>query len=376
MLQSVAHIRANHPSLFGESRVIDPEPLVIEEHPTVLPRVTIRGQGQWALGHSQGIFNSNGDHIEALNDIRAHRRMFYPASRLENAAGFNPEKTRKLKFMLYGGTLYEHFGDMLVDTNRAYQLLRLFRYSDKPIWFHYAVSRNVLRKIETVRVAHLKQWLECLGLAERFRLIRKPMQPDQLVSCGQIYRDLRFISSDYPAAARAALEPKLRRRINTVQSQGQRIAYLSRHKLSKGTTKFLQEAEVVEQISTIPEVDIIHPEELNFEEKLSLWRSHAYIVGFPQGCMMLKPFVPCQDTNELARQIFLLAGRKSFPSTWLNVEKVCQFGDQYLDCHGKSPDQPDQQHPSQQDSEQFDRANSIDVGVIVRAIEDLAASLR
>jgi hypothetical protein len=376
MLQSLADIPADHLSLFGESRVINPEPLVMEENATVLPRVTIRGQSQWALGHSQGVFNANGDHIEALNDMRANRRMFYPANRLEDAAGFNDGKARKLKFMLYGGTLYEHFGDMLVDTNRAYQLLRLFRHSNEPIWFHYAVSRNVLRSLETVRVDYLRQWLDCLGLADRFRLIRRPMQPKQLVSCGQIYRDLRFISSDYPAAARAALEPKLKRRLRRIQRQGQRIAYFSRHKLNKGTTKFIQEAEVVEKIRTIPEVDIIHPEELSFEEKLSLWRSHAYIVGFPQGCMMLKPFVPHTDLSELAQQIFLLAGRKSFPSTWLNVEKACHFGDHYLDCHGEPTALQERHTHSEDDSQLFDRANSIDVGVIVHAIESLAASLR
>lgn len=376
MLQSLANIPADHLSLFGESRVIAPEPLVIEENATVLPRVTIRGQSQWARGHSQGIFNANGDHIEALNDMRSHRQMFYPARRLEDAAGFNGGKGKKLKFMLYGGTLYEHFGDMLVDTNRAYQLLRLFRHSDEPIWFHYAVSRGVLKSIETVRVDHLKQWLDCLGLANRFRLIRRQMRAKQLISCPQIYRDLRFISSDYPAAARAALEPKLRRRINKIQRQGKRIAYFSRHKLTRGTTNFLQEAEVVERIHTIPEVDIIHPEELSFEAKLSLWRSHTYIVGFPQGCMMLKPFVPHQHVDELAQQIFLLAGLKSFPSTWLNVEKVCQFGDRYLDCHGEAPSQPEPQINPLDNSRLFDRANSIDVDLIVRAIEDLAATLR
>jgi hypothetical protein len=371
-LQPLAEIQAGHLSLFGQSRVISPDPLVIEENATVLPRVTIRGQSKWALGHSQGIFDANGDHIESLNDMREERRMFYPAARLEHAAGLNEDKYKKIKFMLYGGTLYEHFGDMLVDTNRAYQLLRLFRHSKEPIWFHYAVSRGVLRSIETVRVNHLKEWLECLGLADRFRLIRRPMRPKQLVSCPQIYRDLRFISSDYPAAARAALDPKLKRRIKNVKRQGKRIAYFSRHKLTKGTTKFLQELEVVERIKHIPEVDIIYPEELGFDAKLSLWRSHAYIVGFPQGCLMLKPFVPHQDSSEIAQQIFLLAGRKSFPSTWLNVEKACQFGDLYLDCHGT----PNEQPSSLEDSSEFDRVNSIDVMVIVRAIEDLAASLR
>ncbi len=205
MLRPLAEIPSDHPSLFGESRLVDSEPLVIAEHATVLPRITINGSDDWALRFSQGVFDANGDHLEALNDQRAHRRLFYPASRLENAAGYKPEGAKKLKFMLYGGTLYEHFGDMLVDTCRAYQLLRLYRHSKEPIWFHYAVPRHV----KSLRLSFIEQWLNCLGLAKRFRLIRRPMMPRQLVSCPQIYRDLRFISRDYPAAARAALHPQL-----------------------------------------------------------------------------------------------------------------------------------------------------------------------
>ncbi|MFU8884522.1 MAG: glycosyltransferase 61 family protein [Cyanobacteriota bacterium] len=376
MLRPLAEIPSDHPSLFGESRLVDSEPLVIAEHATVLPRITINGSDDWALRFSQGVFDANGDHLEALNDQRAHRRLFYPASRLENAAGYKPEGAKKLKFMLYGGTLYEHFGDMLVDTCRAYQLLRLYRHSKEPIWFHYAVPRHV----KSLRLSFIEQWLNCLGLAKRFRLIRRPMMPRQLVSCPQIYRDLRFISRDYPAAARAALHPSLRRSLAGVERQGHRIAYLSRHRLNQGTSKFVGEEQLVEQLRSIPAVDIICPEELSFEDKLALWRSHAYIVGFPQGCLMLKPFVPQHNPAQLARQVFLLAGPSSLPSTWLNVEKACAFGDLYLDCHGDSDLQdpnPAMSKGGPGDSEQpFTRANPIDVATIVDAIRALAAAPR
>lgn len=366
MLHSLVEIPASHRSLFGESQVIPPEPLIIEEGATVIPRhFNIRDSKDWAIRFSQGIFNANGDHIEALSDMRGNRKLFFPAARLEDAIGYDPANTKGRKFMLYGGTLYEHFGDMLVDTCRAYQLLRLFRHSKEPVWFHYAAPRSA----RSFRAATIEQWLQCLGLAGRFRLIRRPMRVKQLVSCPQIYRDLKFISEDYAPAARAALHPKLRRQLSAITPMSKRIAYLSRHKLANGTSKFIQEGDLVEQLRTISKVDIICPEELSFEEKLSLWRSHSYIIGFPQGCLMLKPFVPCEDPDQIARMIFLLAGPKCLPSTWLNVEKVCHFGDFYLDCHGQPSGHPDA------DSSGFTRANSIDVPRIVKAIRDLAASL-
>jgi hypothetical protein len=185
MLQSLANIPGNHPSLFGESKVIPAQPLIIEEEPTVLPRhLTSVVSDDWAIRFSQGIFNAAGDHIEALSDIRDDRRLFFPTPRLENALGYDPAKVTRKKFMLYGGI-----------------------------------------------------------------------------------------------------------------------------------SKFIQETELVEQLRAIPEIDIIYPEELSFEDKLTLWRSHSYIVGFPQGCLMLKPFVPHTTAEEIASMIFLLAGPGCLPST-------------------------------------------------------------
>jgi hypothetical protein len=134
MLRSLLEIPANHRSLFGESEVIAPEPLIIEEGATVIPRhFNIRESKDWAIRFSQGVFNANGDHIGSLSDMQGNRKLFCPAPRLEDAVGYEPANVKGHKIMLYGGTLYEHFGDMLVETCRAYQLLRLFRHSKEPI---------------------------------------------------------------------------------------------------------------------------------------------------------------------------------------------------------------------------------------------------
>ena len=86
---------------------------------------------------------------------------------------------------------------------------------------------------------------------------------------------------------------------------------------------------------------------------------------------MLKPFAPRQEPDQIARQIFLLAGPKCFPSTWLNINSACQFDDLYLDCHGS-----DEITLNGQPGDQFSRANSIDVGIIISVITELAASLQ
>jgi len=366
MLRPLAEITAEHPSFFGESRIIEPQPLVIEEDATVLPRVSTGQAGAWAGRWSQGIFDSNGNHIEALNDRRGTRQLFFPRQKLQDNINLSSANTKRKKIIIYGGTLYEHFGDMLGDANRAYQLLRLYRYSKDPIWFHYAVPRLV----KNIRRPSILEWLECLGLSERIRLVRKPLIAEKLISCPQIHRDLDYTSPDYRSATQSALHPELAKQLTNTSRKHHRIAYLSRENLKKGTTKFIGEATLVERISSIDGVDIIVPEELSIANKLSLWRNYSLIIGFPQSCMLLKPFVPYNEASELAHQIFLIAGPKCLPSTWVNIEKACGLGDSYLDCNSKEND-----HPAPR-PEGFTRGNFFDIDKAFKTIKDLAHAHR
>ena len=89
MFRSLASIPPDHPSLFVEHLVVKPEPLIIEEDATILPRwFNINETKDWSLRFSQGIFNANGDHIKALSDQRGDRKLFFPAPRLEDAKGY------------------------------------------------------------------------------------------------------------------------------------------------------------------------------------------------------------------------------------------------------------------------------------------------
>ena len=328
MLRPLTEIPTDHPGLFGERQTMHPEPLIIEENAIILPRVSTSRQGVWARRWSQGIFDADGKHIKALNDKRGDRELFFPLPSLKENIDLETSRIIKKSMIIYGGTLYEHFGDMLSDACRAYQLLRLYRHSKKPIWFHHAVPPSIKKP----RKSTILEWLECLGISNRYRIISKPILAKRLVSSPQIHIDLEFTSSDYHAATKASLSPGLSRQLMQIDRHPSRIAYLSRHKLKKGTTQFVGEDELVARLASVDNIDIIYPEELSIPDKLALWRQYTLIVGFPQSCLLLKPFVPHKDKQELATQVFLLAGAKCLPSTWLNIENACQFGDYYIDC--------------------------------------------
>ena len=113
----------------------------------------------------------------------------------------NRGKRRPL--VLYGGTLFEHFGHLIVDLSRLYQLLPLFRRSREPIWFHYpALTEN-----GTINNPLVLSWLECLGIRKRARVLRRTLLAEQLVSSPVLYRDRCFVTSDFPRAAQRALAP-------------------------------------------------------------------------------------------------------------------------------------------------------------------------
>ena len=362
MLRPLTEIPADHPGLFGERQIMQPEPLLIEENAMILPRVSTSLLGVWAGRWSQGIFDADGKHIKALNDKRGNRELFFPLPNLKENIDIETSKIIKKSVIIYGGTLYEHFGDMLSDACRAYQLLRLYRHSKKPIWFHHAVPRSIKKP----RKSTILEWLDCLGISNRYRIINKPILAKRLISSPQIHRDLKFTSSDYHAATKASLSPRLSRQLMQISKHPSRIAYLSRHKLKKGTTQFVGEDELVTRLASVDNLDIVCPEELSIPEKLALWRQYTLIIGFPQSCLLLKPFVPHKDKQELATQVFLLAGAKCLPSTWLNIENACQFGDYYIDCGDEMATN------STNKPEGFARGNTFNVIKAFNAIRQLA----
>ena len=130
-----------HPSWWGKAAVAERSHIIVESDALVLDiNRAHHGHKRWWLDLNHGVIDHNGQLIEALNDKRGERHFFYPQpDRLEavrSGTGISVEPISK-DFVLYGGTLFDHFGHLLLDLNRTYQLLRLFRDHKDPIWFHY-----------------------------------------------------------------------------------------------------------------------------------------------------------------------------------------------------------------------------------------------
>lgn len=319
----LGEIPADHACLWGRIGVEPMPGLLIEQDVQLLPTRRTGTADTWWTSRKQGALDHQGEPITALTDIRGERPIY---ALPEGAARGNGGKRRPLA--LYGGTIFEHFGHLLLDLNRLYRLLPLFRRSREPIWFHYPA----LGEGDSIEHPLVASWLNCLGIGKRARVVRRTLRCEHLVSSPVLYRDRCYVTADFPQVAQRALKPKLRRTLLGLRPEGAPIAYLSRHRLSSGTTCFEGEQEVVEALTKLSNVDVICPEDLGFEQKLGLYRRYRVVTGFVQAAMLLKYFVPTRHPGDLAKQYLFTAGRHSLNSNWVNLERAYGFGDQLLDC--------------------------------------------
>jgi hypothetical protein len=388
----LADLEANHPCLWGKVSEHEEAAWVLEPDAYLLPTRSTGADGsRWWEARKQGGVNRDGQPISALSDQRGERHI-YPLKREETAAVRLPSERTARATVLYGGTLFDNFGHLLLDLSRTYQLLRLFRNSKEPIWFHYPsqpyynnpsgttlpIAKKVTAGNALITNPTIREWLDCLGILDRARLIKKTIKCSMLASSSVLYRDRAFVSRDFPSCAQAALAPKLRQRLLGISSSRRKIAYFSRHKLSQGTTQFAGEQEVVEALKSLANVDIICPEDYSIKAKLGLFRDYPLIAGFPQAGLILKYFAPYQKPSELARLFLFAAGPRSLNSNWVNLERAFGFGDQLLDCSSSSsiPDQLPGQLPAQPSTtaveSTFQRSNLFNVGMVIDTMRELA----
>ena len=364
-------VPADHPCLWGELALRPAEPLLVEPDARLLP-TRRTGQGElWWTSRKQGGLNSQGQPIEALNDFRGQRPIYPLPAGVGQAVGKAlGDGGKRRSLLLYGGTVFEHFGHLLLDLSRLYRLLPLFLRSREPTWFHYPALQ------ESDRIDHplVLAWLTCLGIRKRARVVRRTLHTEQLVSSPVLYRDRCYVSEDFPRAAQGALAPKLRRQLLALEPEATPIAYLSRHRLNSGTTCFEGEREVVEALGKLANVDVICPEELSIEAKLGLYRRYRLVTGFVQAAMLLKYFVPPGRSGGLAEQVLLVAGQQSLNSNWVNLERAYGFGDRMVDCSlaSQAPQEPEAGEIAPGPGACFQRHHSFNVGLVIDTVRDLA----
>jgi hypothetical protein len=391
--EPLSGLAANHPCLWGEiSQQHDPS-WVLEADAYLLPTRSTGSDGsRWWEARKQGAISRDGKPISALTDLRGNRHI-YPLKLDQLASVKLPTQRVARETVLYGGTLFDNFGHLLLDLSRTYQLLRLFRNSQEPFWFHYPGKiHNSEQNLATKPVEEgesqdgswipnptIREWLNCLGILDRARFVQKTIKCSMLASSSVLYRDRAFVSTDFPFCAKAALAPKLRRKLLTIERSKKRIAYFSRHKLGQGTTQFAGEEEVVETLGKLANVDIICPEEFSIKDKLKLFRSYPLIAGFPQAGLILKYFVPHHQINELAQLFLFTAGPRSLNSNWVNLDRAFGFGDRILDCtpaisrDQAERDQAEPIKPMPPMDGAFQRSNAFHVGKVIDTMRDLAS---
>ncbi|MBM5826314.1 MAG: glycosyltransferase family 61 protein [Cyanobacteria bacterium M_surface_10_m2_119] len=377
----LAQLAADHPCLWGHISTPEAAAWVLEPSARLVPtRSTGKAGPRWWDARRQGGLDRQGRPIDALTDRRGSR-LIYPLPLPVGELNEQPTARLARPLTLYGGTLFEHFGHLLLDLTRTYQLLRLFRRSKEPIWFHYPeqTKKRANRSQGSAREEPINplvdEWLRCLGIRKRVRLIRRTLESSMLVSSSVLYRDREFVTADFPAAAQAALAPRLRKRLLKVDRQPGRIAYFSRHKLQQGTTCFEGEQEVVAALAALPNVDVICAEELSIRDKLKLFRRYPLITGFPQAALHLKYFVPYRQPSELASLFLFTAGPRSLNSNWVNLDRVYGFGDRLLDCtpSAEANDPSPAAGPGKgQDDGSFQRRNPFAVGRVIDTMRELA----
>jgi hypothetical protein len=382
-------LTASHPCLWGEINQTHDASWVLESNSYLLPTRSTGADGsRWWDARKQGGVNAHGEPISALTDLRGERHI-YPLKKEHLESLRLPTDKASRPTVLYGGTLFDNFGHLLLDLTRTYQLLRLFRHSREPFWFHYPSEPYYKEKIPNpaantdssipdhplIPDPTIREWLHCLGILDRTRLVKKTLKCSMLASSSVLYRDRVFVSADFPVCAQAALAPKLRERLLKVEPSPGRIAYFSRHKLEQGTTRFAGEQEVVEALSGLANVDIICPEELSIKAKLKLFREYSLIAGFPQAGLILKYFVPYQRASEIARLFIFTAGQRSLNSNWVNLDRAYGFDDQVLDCTptDQAIGDASMTNGGQTTQFSFQRSNRFDVGLVIDTMRSMAS---
>lgn len=293
---------------------------------------TTSNSNAWWRKYQHGIFDHNGTHISDLNDIRGGRKIFWPHNAAEAHASRKQTRLRHIEFMLYGGTLYNHFGHLLMEASRGYALTRLYRHFQQPIWFHCPNGFDQNGRPSTKFGPLLHDWLSFTGLKGKIRIIRESMMARTLVSAQQLYADRAFVSQELPQMCYDGVSSTTRERLNQARQPKGHIAYLARTHLKRGSTDYIGESSLISAIQEIKGVDIYHPEDLSLEQKTRIFASYKYVIGLPQSAMNLRLFARPVGGTGGATVILLCPGEAGLSSSWINLELAGKYGDILVNC--------------------------------------------
>tara|TARA_R100001510_G_C7656996_1_gene217980 strand:+ start:25949 stop:26995 length:1047 start_codon:yes stop_codon:yes gene_type:complete len=288
----------------------------------LIPNHYKRGMRTWWTRRSQGVFDKDCNHVEALSDIRSERRIWWPNE--ETHLALSEAKFEHYDQAFYGGTIYDHFGHFLLDSlSRLYPILNEVRSSNSPILFHYPLD-SLDR--ENVLNGYVGDFFALLGLAhEKIVFIDKPLLVSKLYYHEATFSDANFVSdsikSSYPCLSQK----------NKTAKRG----FISKSKLQSGTG-FTSQGEEIDEIFGSLGFDVIYPESIPLQEQIDIVQSYDVLIGFPSSFFHLKLFC-----KEGAKLIIMFPEIEEFLHTnFLNIDVGAEFYDSYIPLAAEPVDAP------------------------------------
>ncbi|GFD86054.1 hypothetical protein KUL150_21130 [Alteromonas sp. KUL150] len=288
----------------------------------LIPNHYKRGMRTWWTRRSQGVFDKDGNHLEALSDIRSERRIWWPNE--ETYSTLSTAQFERYDEAFYGGTIYDHFGHFLLDSlSRLYPILNEVRASNSPILFHYPLDSLDREKVLN---SYVGEFLAILGLAhEKIVFIDKPLLVSKLYYHGATFSDANFVTdsikSSYPCLSQ---KPKVAKR-----------GFISKSKLQAGTG-FTSQGEEIDEIFESLGFDIIYPESIPLQDQIDIMQSYDVLLGFPSSFFHLKLFC-----KEGAKLLIMFPEIDEFLHTnFLNIDVGAEFYDSYIPLAAETADAP------------------------------------
>jgi len=288
----------------------------------LIPNHYKRGMRTWWTRRSQGVFDKDCNHVEALSDIRSERRIWWPNE--ETYLTLSEAKFEHYDQAFYGGTIYDHFGHFLLDSlSRLYPILNEVRSRNSPILFHYPLD-SLDR--ENVLNGYVGEFFTLLGLAhEKIVFIDKPLLVSKLYYHEATFSDANFVSDSIKSSY-----PCLSQKTKTAKR-----GFISKSKLQSGTG-FTSQGEEIDEIFGSLGFDVIYPESIPLQEQIDIVQSYDVLIGFPSSFFHLKLFC-----KEGAKLIIMFPEIEEFLHTnFLNIDVGAEFYDAYIPLAAEPVDAP------------------------------------
>ena len=296
---------------WGEFRIIETEPTV-EEHRNVYATPLVY-DARW------GVFDTWDQSVEATvdrgwPDARPNRCI--PESPTTYVA-VNDRLPDDVEYV-YGGVYQPHFGHFLLETlSRLWPLAEGLRRDQRLLMHGPADPANWWMQ------GYVRATLGALGITpDQIVHVAAPLRVTRLLVPAQSFRVNAYA---YPAYA------KLCHRIGEAllgcetPPVNVRPVFLSKARLTSGVTGIVNEQDLIDELERHG-VEIVFPEQLNFKEKIDLYRRRKIVGGWATSGQHVSIFAPTSSRMEM------LTGGLALNSNCIMIDRLNSNDARYWDA--------------------------------------------